>query len=77
MQVFSNICVVIFQVRSVQRHMLRKDLSANILNLFHLAVNSDTKHLLLFSNFPTLMMRWTLENPKCRRGQPDLPQKTT
>lgn len=75
---FYNICVFGLRVeRRLRHHMLKTGPSADRLNFFHLAVNADTKHLLFFSNFPTLMMWWTLENPECHRGQPDLPMKST
>lgn len=41
----------------------------------HLAVNSTPKHSVLFSNFPTPMMLWTLENPGCCRGRLNLPPR--
>ena len=44
-------------------------------NSNHLAVNSTPKHSVLFSNFPTPMMLWTLENPGCCRGRLNLPPR--
>lgn len=41
-----------------------QNLSADRLNSFHLALCSEPKQLLLFSDFPTLIMLWTLENPR-------------